>query len=64
MDRVFDEIIFDIEWRNKEFLKIKEISNILNDEELKLFLKGTIPLVYAHWEGFIKKSSNEKLYLP
>ena len=34
MDRVFDEIIFDIEWRNKEFLKIKEISNILNDEDL------------------------------
>ena len=56
MDRVFDEIIFDIEWRNKEFLKIKEISNILNDEELKLFLKGTIPLVYAHWEGFVVSS--------
>lgn len=56
MNRVFDEIILDIEWRNKEFLKIKEISKILNDEELKLFLKGTIPLVYAHWEGFVVSS--------
>lgn len=56
MTRVFDELNLDIEWRNREFFNIKKISETLGEEELNLFLKSSIPLIYAHWEGFVVSS--------
>jgi hypothetical protein len=53
IEKVFEEIQEDITWRNLELSKIKNIALNLNDTELKIFLKSILPLLYAHWEGFI-----------
>ena len=56
IDKVLEEISLDIDWRNEELKQIKLISDTLSDKELKFFLKGCIPLLYAHWEGFVVSS--------
>ena len=56
IDKVLEEISLDIDWRNEELKQIILISDTLSDKELKFFLKGCIPLLYAHWEGFVVSS--------
>jgi len=53
---VLDEISEEIDWRKSELSKLKEISTHLNQDELKIFLKGCLPLIYAHWEGYVIQS--------
>ncbi|MBK5072056.1 hypothetical protein I2492_03355 [Budviciaceae bacterium CWB-B4] len=48
----------DLGWRKKELSSLTLIAEQHNDE---VILKSIILLLYAHWEGYIKKSS--KLYL-
>lgn len=44
------------DWRIKEFTIIKrlytEIKSKDNEDELKAYTRMTIPIIYAHWEGF------------
>jgi hypothetical protein len=50
---ILQEIEIDKDWRNSELKKIEIICQKLDDSELnKLILKSTIPMIYAHWEGF------------
>lgn len=56
LDKVLEEISLDIDWRNEELRKIEIISSNLIDDDLKFFLKAIIPLLYAHWEGFVVSS--------
>lgn len=48
------------DWRVKEFGLIKrlyeEIQKRNSDEELKAYTRMTIPIIYAHWEGFCVSS--------
>jgi len=55
-NNTLEDISADIQWRNNELNSLKLISTNLNDNELRLFLKGCIPLIYAHWEGFVISS--------
>ncbi len=55
-NNTLEDISADIQWRNNELNSLKLISDNLNDDKLKLFLKGCIPLIYAHWEGFVVSS--------
>lgn len=48
--RVIDEIIESNIWRDGEFAKFK--LNSLNVDE-KLWCRMCIPMIYAHWEGFV-----------
>lgn len=56
IDKVLEEISLDIDWRNEELKKIEIISSTLIDDDLKFFLKTIVPLLYAHWEGFVVSS--------
>lgn len=49
-----DLIIEDWTWRKKE---ISDLILIAEKEENKVLLKSIILLLYAHWEGYIKKTS-------
>ena len=44
------------DWRVAELSKIKllfrEIKEMDNDEYSSIYLKMTIPMIYAHWEGY------------
>ena len=55
--RVLNEIETDKNWRNLELKKIEIICQKLDNRELnRLILKSTIPMIYAHWEGFVVSS--------
>ncbi len=53
IEKVFEEIQEDITWRNSELKKINNIASNLNNTDLQIFLKSILPLLYAHWEGFV-----------
>jgi len=55
-NKVLQEIDADIAWRKIELNQIECIANSLNETDLKFFLKSIIPLLYAHWEGFVVSS--------
>ena len=56
-ESILGEIELDKDWRILEIKKIEIICQKLDDEELnKLMLKSTIPMIYAHWEGFVVSS--------
>lgn len=50
---VVEEIIVNNEWREKEFSKFK--TNSQNVDEA-LWLRMCIPMIYAHWEGYVLDS--------
>ncbi len=51
--RVIEEIVESNSWRDGEFAKFKTIA-ISADE--KLWCRMCIPMIYAHWEGFVVSS--------
>ena len=50
MHSVVEEISINNDWRDGEFAKYK--ANSLNVEE-QLWCRMCIPMIYAHWEGFV-----------
>lgn len=50
MHNVVEEISINNDWRDGEFAKYK--ANSLNVEE-QLWCRMCIPMIYAHWEGFV-----------
>lgn len=53
MHRVLEEILEDNEWRNGEFAKFKINAYGVDDV---LWCRMCIPMIYAHWEGFVVSS--------
>lgn len=53
MHRVVEEIMEENRWRDGEFAKFK--TNSLNVGE-PLWCRMCIPMIYAHWEGFVVSS--------
>jgi len=51
--KVIDEIIESNRWRDGEFAKFK-IKALSIDESL--WCRMCIPMIYAHWEGFVVSS--------
>jgi hypothetical protein len=52
----------DFSWRKKELHSIKSLV-IANENTYKrdLFIRASIPLLYAHWEGFVKHAGQSYL---
>lgn len=48
--KVVDEIISDNEWRHREFADFKRNPYSVNP---KLWSRMCVPMIYAHWEGFV-----------
>jgi hypothetical protein len=55
---LINELYLNKEWRINELKKIgKEIeTNIITPDLKSLFFRSLIPMIYAHWEGFIVSS--------
>ncbi|AVR46785.1 hypothetical protein C7S20_16790 [Christiangramia fulva] len=55
-DQLTDKIIADFSWRRKELTVLKsKIPNTKNPLQTAM-IRATMPLLYAHWEGFVKIS--------
>lgn len=53
-DSLTDKVVADLSWRRKELALIKnKIPNEKNSLQSAL-IRATLPLLYAHWEGFVK----------
>ncbi len=66
IDSLFDDISNNKEWRLKELREFKNIINNISvfdnnsdsyDTQVKIILKSMLPMIYAHWEGFVKVST-------
>ncbi len=53
MHRVIEEILIDNEWRDRDFAIFKITAD---DIDKTLWYRMCIPIVYAHWEGFVVNS--------
>lgn len=53
MHRVVEEIVAINEWRDREFAKFKVNASGVDDA---LWCRMCVPMVYAHWEGFVVSS--------
>jgi hypothetical protein len=53
VNRVINEISIDNEWRYRDFAKFKKMSLKVDKE---LWYRMCIPMIYAHWEGFVINS--------
>ena len=52
MIEILEEIKQENEWRQRDFAKMKFLYQHISQDFQKLFLRMTIPYLYAHWEGF------------
>lgn len=48
-------------WRRKELTNLRGIAFSARNSARKNLLRSLIPILYAHWEGFVKKVSIAKL---
>lgn len=53
MHRVVEEIVASNEWRDREFAQFKVNSSNVDQ---KLWCRMCVPMIYAHWEGYIVSS--------
>jgi hypothetical protein len=53
-DNLTDKIVADFSWRRKELTLIKNKIPIEKNPLQTALIRATIPLLYAHWEGFVK----------
>ncbi|WET40733.1 MAE_28990/MAE_18760 family HEPN-like nuclease [Citrobacter enshiensis] len=51
----------DLAWRKKEFTTLKFMIKDARNHEAKILKKTAITLLYSHWEGYLKNSSQAYL---
>jgi len=57
---LFDKIDSELSWRRADLLRLRKTildNKTKNDLLYKALLRSSIPMLYAHWEGFIKEAS-------
>jgi hypothetical protein len=60
IEQLIDKIAEDIIWRRKELTVLKSLVQESKCDFLRsrVLIRGSVALLYAHWEGFVKKSSS------
>ena len=56
IEELVDVIDGDLSWRKKELKLLKDKIPAKDSPEQRAVLRSAIPILYAHWEGFAKKS--------
>lgn len=61
VNELTDYLDKEISWRIKEIANLKISIKISDNPHQKTLIRSAIPLLYAHWEGFVKKASEAYL---
>jgi hypothetical protein len=58
-DKLLEKVGEDLIWRRKELTELKGIIEKSKDNPIlsRVLLRTSVAILYAHWEGFVKKSS-------
>src|SRR5690554_5518126 len=56
-----EKIDKDFAWRIKEIINLKNLLDFDDNQDRMLYIRASILLLYAHWEGHVKQSV--KLYI-
>lgn len=56
-----DHLNNELGWRIQEIANLKNLISQANSIQERSLLRAGIPILYAHWEGFVKKSSEHYL---
>lgn len=59
-DELIDRIATELIWRRRELTIQRELVQKFKDDPLRsrVLIRGAVALLYAHWEGFVKKTSS------
>ena len=58
-DQLIDKIAEELVWRRKELTELRAMVNETNGKiRSRVVIRSAIALLYAHWEGFVKKVSS------
>lgn len=62
-EQLIDKIAEDLIWRRKELTDLKALVQEYQGDLLRsrVLIRAAVALLYAHWEGFVKKSSSNYL---
>lgn len=60
-DTLSDKIIHEFSWRRKELTLLKSKIPLSENPLQSAMIRATLPLLYAHWEGFVKVSLSHYL---
>lgn len=60
LDQLLDRIASDRVWRIREIaaLRAQSTSSSIPKDAVKAIRRSFVPIAYAHWEGFVKKSAH------
>ena len=61
VNELADYLDKEISWRIKEIADLKISIKSSDNPRQKTLIRSSIPLLYAHWEGFVKKASEAYL---
>jgi len=57
LEKLEDNLTKDISWRTKELINLRNEIDAkfeLDNQEVSFLIRGSIALMYAHWEGSVK----------
>ena len=60
-EELIDRIDKDLIWRKKELTILKTALQSARQDRKPVLLRSLVTLLYAHWEGFIKNTSQSYL---
>ncbi|MBB6250716.1 MAE_28990/MAE_18760 family HEPN-like nuclease [Nitrospirillum iridis] len=61
IDQFESQIEDDFTWRIKEMSTLVTCAQVAENKDKSAIIRSTIPIIYAHWEGFVKFSAEKYL---
>ncbi|WP_437648309.1 MAE_28990/MAE_18760 family HEPN-like nuclease [Sorangium sp. So ce362] len=58
---IFQAVTDQLAWRRMEIANIRDAIHSATDVRRKSLLRAGVPIVYAHWEGFIKATTEDMI---